>query len=104
NSWAKAGVMFKQSATGGAAFVDALVSPDVSPNTPNVNGVGCSPNGCLSPLPPINPAIGNGVRMQYSGSKSATPKTYPAGFGDPNKWLERQRVGNVFASWLSAAG
>jgi uncharacterized repeat protein (TIGR01451 family) len=104
SSWAKAGVMIKQSATAGAAFVDALVSPDVSPNTPNINGVGCSPNGCLSPLPPINPAMGNGVRMQYSGSKSATPKTYPAGFGDPNKWLELQRVGNVFTSWLSADG
>ena len=104
NSWAKAGVMIKQSATAGAAFVDALVSPDVSPNTPNINGVGCDPNGCLAPLPPVTPAMGNGVRMQYSGSKSATPKTYPAGFSEPNKWLELQRVGNTFTSWLSADG
>ena len=34
----------------GASFVDALVSPDVSQNTPNINGVGCTPNGCLSPI------------------------------------------------------
>ena len=72
NSWAKAGVMIKQSPTAGAAFVDALVSPDVSANTPNINGVGCNSNGCLSPLPPVTPAMGHGVRMQYSGSKSAT--------------------------------
>jgi hypothetical protein len=84
--------------------VDALVSPDVSPNTPNVNGVGCDANGCLSPLPPITPAMGNGVRMQYSGSKSATPTSYPPGFTAPNKWLELQRVGNTFTSWLSADG
>jgi uncharacterized repeat protein (TIGR01451 family) len=104
SSWAKAGVMIKQSATTGAAFVDALVSPDVSQNIPNINGVGCTPNGCLSPLPPVTPAMGNGVRMQYSGSKSATPNSYPAGFTEPNKWLELQRVGNTFTSWLSADG
>jgi len=104
SSWAKAGVMIKQSATAGSAFVDALVSPDVSPNTPNVNGVGCDANGCLSPLPPVNPAMGNGVRMQYTGSKSATPSSYPTGFTEPNKWLELQRVGNTFTSWLSADG
>ncbi len=104
SSWAKAGVMIKQSATAGTAFVDALVSPDVSPNTPNTIGVGCTSNGCLSPLPPVTPAMGNGVRMQYSGSKSATPKTYPAGFTEPDKWLELQRVGNTFTSWLSADG
>jgi glucose/arabinose dehydrogenase len=104
SSWAKAGVMIKQSATAGSAFVDALVSPDVSPNTPNVNGVGCDANGCLSPLPPVNPARGNGVRMQYTGSKSATPSSYPVGFSEPNKWLELQRAGNTFTSWLSADG
>jgi uncharacterized repeat protein (TIGR01451 family) len=104
NSWAKAGVMIKQSATSGTSFVDALVSPDVSQNTPNINGVGCTSNGCLSPLPPVTPAMGHGVRMQYSGSKSATPSSYPAGFTDPNKWLELQRVGNTFTSWLSADG
>ena len=104
NSWAKAGVMIKQSATAGAPFVDALVSPDVSQNTPNINGVGCTPNGCLSPLPPVTPSMGHGVRMQYSGSKSATPNSYPAGFTNPNKWLELQRVGNTFTSWLSADG
>jgi glucose/arabinose dehydrogenase len=104
SSWAKAGVMIKQSATAGAAFVDALVSPDVSQNTPNINGVGCTPNGCLSPLPPVIPAMGHGVRMQYTGSNSATPKTYPAGFTEPDKWLQLQRVGNTFTSWLSADG
>jgi glucose/arabinose dehydrogenase len=104
NSWAKAGVMIKQSAAAGAPFVDALVSPDVSQNTPNINGVSCTSNGCLSPLPPVTPAMGHGVRMQYSGSKSATPNSYPAGFTEPNKWLELQRVGNTFTSWLSADG
>ena len=104
NSWAKAGVMIKQSATTGASFVDALVSPDVSQNTPNINGVGCTPNGCLAPLPPVTPAMGHGVRMQYSGSKSNTPGSYPTGFTSPNMWLELQRVGNTFTSWLSADG
>jgi uncharacterized repeat protein (TIGR01451 family) len=104
SSWAKAGVMIKQAATAGTAFVDALVSPDVSPNTPNINGVGCTSNGCLAPLPPITPSMGNGVRMQYTGSKSATPQSYPTGFSSPNKWLELQRSGNTFTSWLSADG
>jgi hypothetical protein len=66
--------------------------------------VGCDANGCLSPLPPVNPTRGNGVRMQYTGSKSATPSSYPPGFTEPNKWLELQRVGNIFTSWLSADG
>jgi glucose/arabinose dehydrogenase len=104
SAWAKAGVMIKQSAVAGAPFVDALVAPDVSPNTPNIRGVGCDANGCLSPLPPVTPAMGYGVRMQYSGSKSHTPSAYPPGFTDPNKWLELQRVGNTFTSWLSADG
>jgi len=42
--------------------------------------------------------------MQYSGSHSATPATYPAGFYSPNKWLKLQRVGNTFTSWLSSDG
>ena len=104
SAWAKAGVMIKQSATAGAPFVDALVTPDVSPNTPNINGVGCDANGCFSPLPPVTPAMGYGARMQYSGSKSATPKSYPAGFADPDKWLKLQKVGNIFTSWLSSDG
>jgi regulation of enolase protein 1 (concanavalin A-like superfamily) len=88
----------------GASFVDALVTPDVSPNTPNINGVGCDANGCLSALPPVTPAMGYGVRMQYSGSKSHTPATYPSGFTDPNKWLKLQKTGNTFTSWLSSDG
>jgi regulation of enolase protein 1 (concanavalin A-like superfamily) len=84
--------------------VDALVSPDVSPNTPNVNGIGCDPNGCFSPLPPVTPAMGHGARMQYSGSKSETPATYPSGFTDPDKWLKLTRVGNDFTSWISSDG
>jgi regulation of enolase protein 1 (concanavalin A-like superfamily) len=103
-AWAKAGVMIKQSATAGAPFVDALVTPDVSPNTPNINGVGCDANGCFSPLPPVTPAMGYGARMQYSGSKSFTPSSYPAGFTDPDKWLKLQRMGNTFTSWLSSDG
>jgi uncharacterized repeat protein (TIGR01451 family) len=104
SAWAKAGVMIKQSATSGAPFVDALVTPDVSPNTPNINGVGCDANGCFSPLPPITPAMGYGARMQYSNSGSQTPASYPAGFTDPNKWLKLQRSGNTFTSWISANG
>lgn len=102
--WAKAGVMIKQAAVSGSPFVDALVSPDVSPNTPNINGVGCDANGCFSPLPPVTPAMGNGARMQYTGSKSDTPATYPAGFTDPDKWLKLTREGNVFTSWISSDG
>ncbi len=101
--WAKAGVMIKQSTTSGSSYVDALVTPDVSPNTPNTNGVGCNPNGCGSPLPPVNPTTGNGVRMQYNstGSKTATNL---AGYTSPNKWLKLQRVGNTFTSWESTNG
>ncbi len=104
SAWAKAGVMIKQSPTSGSAFVDALVAPDVSPTTPNVNGVGCTPDGCLSQLPSANPAMGYGARMQYTGSKSATPKTYPTGFSAPDKWVKLSRSGNVFMSWISADG
>ena len=101
--WAKAGVMIKQSTTAGSSYVDALVTPDVSPNTPNINGVGCTPDGCGSPLPPVNPTVGNGVRMQYNftGSKTATNLT---GYNSPNKWLKLQRTGNTFTSWESTDG
>jgi PKD repeat protein len=102
--WAKAGIMFKESTAAGSAFVDALVTPDVSPNTPNINGVGCTPNGCASPLPPVNPPVGHGVRMQYSGSKSITPSTAGSGYAAPNKWLKLQRTGNSFTSWYSTDG
>jgi glucose/arabinose dehydrogenase len=104
SAWSKAGVMIKQSAAAGAPFVDALVTPDVSPATPNSNGVGCDANGCLSPLPPVAPAMGYGARMQYSGSGSKTPTTYPAGFTSPDKWVKLARSGNVFMTWISANG
>jgi glucose/arabinose dehydrogenase/outer membrane protein assembly factor BamB len=102
--WAKAGVMIKQSATTGAPFVDALVTPDFTALTPNANGVGCTPDGCLSPLPPVDPAMGNGASMQYSGPGSSNPAAYPAGFTSPNRWLKLQRAGNTFTAWLSADG
>jgi glucose/arabinose dehydrogenase len=102
--WTKAGVMIKQSATAGAPFVDALVTPDFTALTPNINGVGCTPDGCLSPLPPMNPASGNGAAMQYTGDGAQSPASYPAGFASPNKWLKLQRAGNTFTAWLSADG
>ncbi|MEO6891395.1 MAG: PQQ-dependent sugar dehydrogenase [Ktedonobacteraceae bacterium] len=104
--WAKAGVMIKESTTTGSNFVDALVTPTVSPNTPNINGVGCTPNGCDSPLPPITPPVGNGLRMQYNftGSHSVTSPTALAGYNSPNEWLKLQRVGNTFTSWYSTDG
>jgi hypothetical protein len=102
--WAKAGVMIKQAAVAGSPFVDALVAPDVSPNTPNVNGVACDANGCLSPLPPVQPTMGYGARMQYTSTGSKTPATYPAGFSDPDKWLKLTKSGNNFTSWISSDG
>src|SRR5689334_13096938 len=96
--------MIKQSATAGAPFVDVLVTPDFTPLTPNVNGVGCTPDGCLSPLPPVNPAMGNGAAMQYTGPGSHGTTSYPAGFSSPNKSLKLQRAGNTFTAWLSADG
>jgi glucose/arabinose dehydrogenase/regulation of enolase protein 1 (concanavalin A-like superfamily) len=104
--WAKAGVMIKESTATGSSFVDALVTPNVSPNTPNVNGVGCTPDGCDSPLPPITPPVGNGVRMQYNftGSKSVTSPAALAGYNSPNEWLKLKRVGNTFTSWYSTDG
>jgi glucose/arabinose dehydrogenase/regulation of enolase protein 1 (concanavalin A-like superfamily) len=102
--WAKAGVMFKQSPIAGASFVDALVTPDVSPNTPNFNGVACTVNGCAAPLPPSIPTVGYGVREQYSPTGSNQPATALAGYASPNKWLKLQRVGNTFSAWQSNDG
>ena len=69
-----------------------------------MNGIGCDANGCLAPLPPIQPAMGYGARMQYTGSKSATPKAYPVGFASPDKWVRLSRSGNLFTSWISSDG
>ena len=101
--WAKAGLMIRQSTVAGANFVDALVAPDVSPSTPDVNGAGCDADGCLSPLPPVVPAVGHGVRMQYTGSHSATGATL-AGFTAPNKWLKLTKSGSNFTSYESSDG
>jgi len=103
SAWAKAGVMIRQSATGGSNYVDALVAPDVSPNTPDTNGTGCDADGCVSPLPPVIPATGYGVRMQYTGSHSATGPAL-SGYTAPNKWLKLTRSGNTFTSYESADG
>jgi glucose/arabinose dehydrogenase len=101
--WAKAGLMIRQSTTTGAHWVDALVTPDVSPNTPNINGIGCNAHGCLSPLPAVIPKVGNGVREQtYTGSESAGP-TLP-GYANPNKWLKLTRNGSIFTSFESTDG
>jgi len=104
--WAKAGVMIMQSTAMTSTYVDALVTPNVSPSTPNINGVGCTPNGCASPLPPLTPPVGNGVRMQYNftGEKVITSTTALAGFTSPNEWLKLQRVGNTFSTWYSIDG
>lgn len=101
--WAKAGLMFKESPTTGATWIDALVTPDVSSNTPNTNGVNCTPNGCDAPLPPVIPTVGNGVRMQYTPSSSIAPAPLP-GYSYPNKWLKMQRAGSTFTSWQSNDG
>ena len=101
--WAKAGLMIRQSAATGSAFVDALVAPDVPAVTPDINGVGCDPNGCLAPLPPSLPVTGYGVRMQASGSKSSTGPAL-AGYTEPSKWLKLTRSGSTFTSYESADG
>ena len=101
--WAKAGLMFKEAPTAGATFIDALVTPDVSSNTPNTNGLNCTPDGCDAPLPPVIPTVGNGVRMQYSPNSSISPAPL-AGYSYPNKWLKLQRIGNTFWSWQSNDG
>lgn len=104
--WAKAGVMIKESTTTGSKYVDALTTPNVSPDTPNVNGVGCTPDGCDAPLPPVTPSVGYGVRMQYNftGEKTITSPTALAGYSSPNEWLKLQRSGNTFTSWYSIDG
>jgi uncharacterized repeat protein (TIGR01451 family) len=100
--FAKAGVMIRQSTTVGAPWVDALVTPDVSSSTPDTNGIGCDANGCLSPLPPVIPAVGNGTRMQtYTGSEATGTLT---GYTDPNKWLKLVRAGTTFTSYESTDG
>lgn len=100
--YAKAGIMIRQSTTVGAPWVDALVTPDVSPNNPAINGVGCDTNGCLSPLPPV-PPVGHGVRMQiYNGSEYTGPPL--TGYTDPNKWLKLVRAGTTFTSYESTDG
>jgi glucose/arabinose dehydrogenase len=101
--WAKAGLMFKESPSAGATWIDALVAPDVSSNTPNTNGVNCTVDGCDAPLPPVIPAVGNGVRMQYAPNSSITPAPL-AGYRFPSKWLKLQRAGNTFTSWQSNDG
>jgi hypothetical protein len=100
---AKAGVMIRQSTATGSAWVDALVEPDVSPSTPNINGVGCDANGCLSPLPPIVPAVGKGVRMQTNTGSDSSGPTLP-GYLNPNKWLKLVRSGSTFTSYESTDG
>jgi glucose/arabinose dehydrogenase/regulation of enolase protein 1 (concanavalin A-like superfamily) len=102
--WAKAGLMFKETPTAGATWVDALVAPDVSPSTPNFNGVACTVNGCAAPLPPIEPTVGYGVREQYSPSSSVSPATPLPNYLYPNKWLKLQRIGNVFWAYQSSDG
>jgi PKD repeat protein len=109
NPSAKAGVMFKETATAGATYAAALVYPDVSLNTPNTNGIDCTPDGCAAPLPPIDPTIGKGVRMQYQSSGSTTtgsisPPAPLANYLAPNKWLKLQRIGNTFTSYQSLDG
>jgi uncharacterized repeat protein (TIGR01451 family) len=103
SAWAKAGLMIRQSTAVGAPWVDALVTPDVSPAIPDINGVGCDANGCLAPLPPVVPATGYGVRMQTSGSASSTGPAL-AGFTDPVKWLKLVRSGSTFTSYESTDG
>jgi len=111
--WAKAGLLIAQSPTAGAPLVDLLVAPTVSPNTPNINGVSCTVDGCASPLPPITPTVGHGIHMQYTvigptgttmGDKSVTSATDLANFQSPNQWLKLQRSGNTFTSWYSTDG
>jgi glucose/arabinose dehydrogenase len=102
--WAKAGLMFMATPTAGATWIDALVTPDVSSVTPNINGVGCTANGCSSPLPPVIPTVGNGVRMQYFTTGSVPSPAPLTGYASPNKWLKLQRSGNTFTSWQSNDG
>jgi glucose/arabinose dehydrogenase/regulation of enolase protein 1 (concanavalin A-like superfamily) len=104
--WAKAGLMFTQSTAAGTPWVDVMTTPTISPNTPNINGVNCTANGCSAPLPPTTPAVGNGVHMQWSPTydKAVTSPTALAGFNSPNEWLRLQRQGNLFTSSYSHDG
>nr|MBA3823422.1 hypothetical protein [Ktedonobacterales bacterium] len=106
SAWAKAGIMIKQSTAAGSPYVDVLTTPTVSPSTPNINGIGCTPDGCAAPLPPVVPTVGYGVRMQYNfkGSQSVSDPTLLAGYHSPNEWLRLTRVGNTFTSWYSTDG
>jgi uncharacterized repeat protein (TIGR01451 family) len=111
NPGVKAGIMIKASPSAGSAFVSALVTPDVSGNTPNLNGINCVfPSnavgaGCDAPLPAASPSVGQGVLMQWNGgSKSVTSAAALAQFKSPNKWLKLQRAGNTFTSWYSSDG
>jgi glucose/arabinose dehydrogenase len=101
--WAEAGIMVRQSVTPGSSYVAALVTPDVSPNLPNVNGLDCTPDGCGGWLPPVIPVVGHGMRMQSSVSTDRITTAVP-GFTGPNKWLRLQRAGDRFDSWYSTDG
>jgi glucose/arabinose dehydrogenase/regulation of enolase protein 1 (concanavalin A-like superfamily) len=101
---AKAGVMFKETPTSGANYLAALVYPDVSLNTPNFNGVACTPDGCASPLPPVIPTYGKGVKVQYSPTGGISSPSPLPNYLSPNKWLKLQRVGNTFTAWESLDG
>ena len=106
NPSAKAGLMIKESTTAGSNYVDAFVEPTASPNRPNVNGVGCNANGCLSPLPPVTPPVGKGVHMgwNFANDIGQNSPVALAGFNSPNQWLKLQRSGNVFTSSYSTDG
>ena len=104
NPSAKAGIMFKETPTAGATYLAALVFPDVSPNTPNFNGVACTANGCAAPLPPVIPTYGKGVRIQYTTTGAISPPAPLANYLSPNKWLKLQRAGNTFTAWQSLDG
>jgi glucose/arabinose dehydrogenase/regulation of enolase protein 1 (concanavalin A-like superfamily) len=104
NPSAKAGIMFKETPTAGANYVAALVYPDVSLSTPNFNGVSCTVDGCAAPLPPIEPTVGKGVRLQYTTTGSVSPAPPLANYLVPNKWLKLQRAGNTFTAYQSLDG
>jgi glucose/arabinose dehydrogenase len=101
---AKAGVMFKETPTTGATYLAALAFPDVSPNTPNFSGVACTVDGCAAPMPPVIPAVGKGVRLQYTTTGSISPVAPLPNYLYPNKWLKLQRAANTFTAWQSRDG
>ena len=98
--------MIKESTTKGSNYVNAFVTPTVNPSRPNINGMGCTVNGCASPLPPVTPPVGKGVHMQwgFKSDKNTTSPTALAGYNSPNQWLKLQRVGNSFTSSYSTDG